>query len=270
MAVAIKNIAKKDKSDIVLIAALPPSKPIGEIYDSVSKKSYIKIAKKATGSTLNHQDPSYIKYSFYKIPYKVYTASFAGILKYYGGNKRLPNYSLFTDAEYIKVSNSKKYTFYLTTDNIAGKKSEFKMIKKLAKALRSKGYQAIIVGIGPDIHNNAYKYGCTGKKSVLLACFGGVDVGCIEEWAGDLSHGSFGKNYKGAHVLGLWYSKPYGSSANIHKPVKRAWDANYGFALKNPAKYMSKHKISYIETGTVSSACKKLKAGKMGGPKLIK
>ena len=71
-------------------------------------------------------------------------------------------------------------------------------------------------------------------------------------------------------MLGLWYSRPYGASASLKKPVGRAWDANYGFALKNPAKYMSDHKISYIETGTVSSACTLLKSGKMGGPKLIK
>lgn len=272
MAVAINRIPSKNKDDIILIAALAPSKSSGEIYDTVYKENYLKIAKKAVGSTLNHKDPSYIKYSFYKVPYKVYTASFAGILKFYGENKKLPNYSLFTNAEYVKVSNSSKYTFYLTTDNIAGKRADLKMLKSLKKALNSKGYQALIVGIGPDIHNKAYRYGCTGKNSVLLCCFGGVDVGCIEEWAGDLSvgDGNFVRNYKGAHVLGLWYSKPYGASASLKKPVGRAWDANYGFALKNPAKYMSDHKISYIETGTVTSACTLLKAGKMGGPKLIR
>ena len=248
-----------------------PSKSKGEIYDTVYKKDYLKIVKKAAGSPIKHKTPSYIKYSFYKIPYKVYTAEFSGILDFYGKNKKLPKYSLFTNSEFKKVSKSSKYTFYLTTDNIAGKKSDLKMLKRLAKTLKSKGYEAVIVGIGPNIHYVAYRYGCTGKKSVLLACFGGVDVGCIEEWTGDLgSSNTFQKNYDGAHILGLWYTKPYGSSSNIHKPIGRAWDANYGFALKNPAKYMAKHNISYIQTGTVTSACNRLKAGKMGGPKLIK
>lgn len=271
MSVAIKHIAKNNKNDIVLVVVHTP-KSSGEIYDTVYKKDYLKIVNKAAGSSINHKSRSYVKYWIYKVPYKVYTASFSRILTFYKENKKLPNYSLFTNSEYKKVSNSSKYTFYLTTDNIAGKKSDLKMLKKLAKALKSKGYNAVIIGIGPDIHNIAYRYGCTGKNSVLLCCFGGVDVGCIEEWGGDLSVSSrvFKENYDGAHVLGLWYTRPYGASANIHKPVGRAWDANYGFGLKNPAKYMSEHKISYIETGTVNSACTLLKAGKMGGPKLIK
>lgn len=273
MAVAIKHISQKNKNDIILINASAPSKSVGEIYDTVYKKDFLKIAKNVAGpSTFNRKNPSYVKYSFYKVPYKVYVASFSRILDYYKETKKLPNYALFTKAEYAKVSNSSKYTFYLTTDNIAGKKTDLRMLKSLAKTLRSKGYQAVIVGIGPDIHNKAYKYGCTGKKSVLLCCFGGVDVGCIEEWTGDLAVGDgvFVNNYNGAHVLGLWYSKPYGASASLNKRVGRAWDANYGHPLANPAKYMSQHNISYIQVGTVTAACNKLKAGKMGGPKLIK
>ena len=273
MAVAIRHVKSKNKNDIVLIAVSAPSKSSGEIYDTVYKKDYFKIVDKAVGSSINHKTHKYIRHSFYKIPYKIYTAEFSRILNYYKENKRLPNYSLFTSSEFVKVSNSSKYTFYLTTDNIAGKKSDLKMLKRLAKTLKSKGYNAVIVGIGPDIHNIAYRYGCTGKNSVLLCCFGGVDIGCIEEWTGEigsLNGHSFVENYNGAHVLGLWYSKPYGASVSLHKKVGIAWDANYGRPLANPAKYMSKHNISYIETGTVTSACNRLKAGKMGGPKLIK
>ena len=271
MAVAIKHIDKKNRNDIVLIAVSTPKNSTGEIYDTVYKKNYLKIANKAMGSSIRHSTPAYIKHSFYKVPYKVYTAEFSRALSFYKSNKRLPKYVLFTNSEFVKVSNSSKYTFYLTTDNIAGKKKDLKMLKKLRAALKSKGYNAVIIGIGPDIHNIAYRYGCTGKDSVLLACFGGVDVGCIEEWTGELqnSNRNFVKNYDGAHILGLWYTKPYGASSNIHKRIGRAWDANYGHPLKNPAKYMEKHNISYIQTGKVTTACNLLKAGKMGGPKLI-
>lgn len=272
MAVAIKHIDKRNYNDIVLVAASTPKNSSGEIYDTVYKKNYLKIANKAVGSSIRHSTPAYIKHSFYKVPYKVYTAEFSRALSFYKSNKRLPKYVLFTNSEFVKVSNSSKYTFYLTTDNIAGKKKDLKMLKKLRAALKSKGYNAVIIGIGPDIHNIAYRYGCTGKDSVLLACFGGVDVGCIEEWTGELknSNRNFVENYDGAHVLGLWYTKPYGASSNVHKRIGRAWDANYGHPLKNPAKYMEKHKISYIQTGKVTTACNLLKAGKMGGPKLIK
>lgn len=272
MAMAINHIPSNNKNDIVLIGALAPKKQSGEIYDTVYKDDFLKIAKKLTGSYINHRNPGYVKHSFYDVPYKVYTAAFSGILNFYRDNKKLPNYSLFTMADFVKIKNTGKYTFYLTSDNIAGKKSDLNMLKRLANALKSKGYQAIIVGIGPDIHNKAYRYGCTGENSVLLCCFGGVDVGCIEEWAGDLSVGDgvFVNNYNGAHVLGLWYSKPYGASTSLNSKVGIAWDADYGHPLSNPAEYMSQNKISYIETGTISSACALLKEGKMGGPKLIR
>lgn len=271
MAVAVRNINKKNHNDILLLAASTPANASGEIYDTVYRKNYLKIAKKAVGSSIRHKTPSYIKHSIYKIPYNVYTAEFSRALSFYKEHKRLPKYVLFTSSEFVKVKDNGKYTFYLTSDNIRGKKSELKMLKSLQKALKSKGYNAVIVGIGPDIHNIAYRYGCKGKNSVLLAVFGGVDVGCIEEWTGELknSNRNFVDNYNGAHVLGLWFKKPYGASSSIHHRIGRAWDANYGHPLNNPAKYMSKHNISYIQTGTVSSACTLLKEGKMGGPKLI-
>lgn len=272
MAVAVKNINSKNYNNITLIAVPKTYTSFGEIYDTVYKKNFVSIAKKVAGSSYNFKNKAYVTYSFYKVPYKVYTGAFSRILDFYRSNKRLPNYALFTNSEFVKVQNSSRYTFYLTTDNIAGKRADLKMLKSLAKTLKAKGYNAVIVGIGPDIHNLAYKFGCTGNNSVLLACFGGVDVGCIEEWAGDLGSNSraFLKNYDGVHVLGLWYTKPYGASASLHSKIKRAWDADYGFTLSNPAQYMTKHKISYIQTGTVASACALLKAGKMGGPKLIK
>ena len=73
----------------------------------------------------------------------------------------------------------------------------------------------------------------------------------------------------GAHVLGIWFSEPYGASVSLNTKVGVAWDANYGFPLNTPANIMEKHNISYIQTGTVAKACELLKEGKMGGPKLI-
>ncbi|ADC46344.1 adhesin-like protein [Methanobrevibacter ruminantium M1] len=269
---AVKNINNKNYGDIVLISVPKSYKSSGEIYDTVYKKDFVKIANSVVGSSYNYKNKEYVSYSIYKVPFKVYSISFAKVLNFYGNNKKLPNYSLFTLADFAKVKDNGGYNFYLTTDNIAGKKSDLNMLKSLAKTLKSMGYNAVIVGIGPDIHNVAYRYGCTGNNSVLLACFGGVDVGCIEEWAGDLGDlngHSFVNSYQGAHVLGLWFTKPYGASVSLNKKVGIAWDADYGFPLNTPAKYMKSHNISYIETGTVANACKLLSEGKMGGPQLI-
>ena len=264
----IKNVKNKNHNSIVLVPVKAPSKSVGtEIYDTVYKKNYLSLVNNGLSSMIkNHVAPTYLTYSSYKIKYNLYTMAFSRVVGFYKDNNRLPNYRLFTSSEFVKVpNNSNKYTFYLTSDNIAGKKSDTKMLKKLAATLKSMGYNAVIVGVGPDIHNIAYQYGCVGSKSVLLCCFGGVDVGCIEEWADELwgPNNAFNRNYGNVHVLGLWYTKPYGASSSLYTKVGRAWDADYGWALNTPANYMNKHGISYMQTSTVNKACNLLKTSKI-------
>ena len=114
MGVAINHANKKNYNDITLVAVSSPSKSTGEIYDTVYKENYLKIVNKAIGSSVNHKTPQYIRYSIYKVPYKVYTAEFSRALSFYKNNKRLPKYLLFTNSEFVKIKDNGKYTFYLT------------------------------------------------------------------------------------------------------------------------------------------------------------
>ena len=265
---AVKNICNDRTDDVVLISVPKDYSISGEIYDTVLKANFSGIADAVVGDAYNFKNKEFVEYSVYHVPFDVYTVSFARIVNFYNNNGVLPNYCLFTSIDFITIPESDKYTFYLTADNIRNKSSDLAMLKSLRDTLTSIGYNAYIVGIGPDINNVAYKYGCKGDNSVLFCTFGGVDVGCIEIWAGEIID-PFVDNYAGAHVLGLWFAEPYGKAADIHGYVPQAWDADYGWALDDPSQYMDEHNISYIEVGTVEEACEALRNGDMGGPQLL-
>ncbi|MCQ2738381.1 MAG: hypothetical protein MJ224_07220 [archaeon] len=202
-----------------------------------------------------------------KADYQVYSAAFAGILTYYSNNKVLPSSYVFTNklfesydiSDDLYKNKNEGLTFYLTSDNIKDVSSDNSALKSIKTALESLGYRVVIVGVGPDYHNHAFEKGCTDSKSVLICCFGGVDVGCIEEWTGDLGN-YFVKNYKDANILAVFYNNPYGVCSNINNQIGQAWDANYGWALDNPGEYMAKNGISYIQTGTVNQVVSILKS----------
>ena len=265
---AVKNICNDRTDDVVLISVPKDYSISGEIYDTVLKANFSGIADAVVGDAYNFKNKEFVEYSVYHVPFDVYTVSFARIVNFYNNNGVLPNYCLFTSIDFITIPESDKYTFYLTSDNIRNKSSDLAMLKSLRDTLTSIGYNAYIVGIGPDINNVAYRYGCKGDNSVLFCTFGGVDVGCIEIWAGEIID-PFVDNYAGAHVLGLWFAEPYGKAADIHGYVPQAWDADYGWPLDDPSAYMDEHNISYIEVGTVEEACEALRNGDMGGPQLL-
>ncbi|MDO5850562.1 MAG: pseudomurein-binding repeat-containing protein [Methanobacteriaceae archaeon] len=230
---------------------------------TITKANYVDLANRVRNFILTNNTliaPNYGTLSDgKKADYAVYTAAFAGILAYYSNNKVLPSSYTFTNTlfESYDISDNlykKKngaLTFYLTSDNIQTSTSDNNALKSIKAALEALGYKAVIVGVGPDYHYHAFEKGCTDSNSVLLCCFGGVDVGCIEEWTGELGK-SFVNNYKNANILSVFYNQPYGASANVNNYVEHAWDANYGWALNDPAQYMEQHGISYIQTGTVN------------------
>ena len=236
---------------------------------SMSKVNYIDLVSRIyTYINKNGNAPNYGTLADgKKADYQVYSAAFAGILTYYSKNKALPSSYVFTNKlfesydisdDLYKIKNE-GLTFYLTSDNIKDVSSDNSALNSIKTALESLGYKVVIVGVGPDYHNHAFEKGCTDSKSVLICCFGGVDVGCIEEWTGELGN-YFVKNYKDANILAVFYNNPYGVCSNINNQIGQAWDANYGWALDNPAEYMEGYGISYIQTGTVNQVVSILKS----------
>ncbi len=265
MAAAIKNINNGNKKDITLgIVSKYKSYKTKWIYCKLSKKSYLSLTNKVYNYiSVNHCVPSYVLCQD-RIEFKLYTIGFAKILTSYNSNKKLPSTCDFRSKDYIVYAPLKDCTFYLTSDIVRSKSQDMKMLKQIEKVFKSKGYKTKIIGVGPNMHNIAYKYGCRGGSAVLVCCFGGVDVGCIEEWSGQLGT-YFIDNFHGARVLSIFYSKPYGACASVHSKVGRAWDANYGWALDNPAKYMESYGIGYIQAGTVDTICESLTSNEIPG-----
>ncbi len=248
----------------------------------LTKAQYLDVAKRVGNYIVNNgKVPNYATLiNGKKGDYKLYTYEFACILSSYKTTKSLPSSCTFDCSIFQTYSISSKLlslvgkdlTFYLTTDNIVGKSTDSAALNTLKNTLTSLGYKVKVLGVGPNYHNVAYQYGCTGSNSVLLCCFGGVDVCPIEEWVGKTPGLGdwFPTNYKGANILSVFYLDPYGCAANLNTYVGVAWDKKsgyYGEPLNNPAKYMSDNGISYIQTGTVNAVASILKSVfKKSGP----
>ena len=231
---------------------------------SITKTNYVDLAERVLKWINNEgRAPNYASLSDgKKADYKLYTYAFASILTYYKINNVLPSTYVFSSSVFESYFITKELlnkigenlTFYLTSDNIINTATDNNALNTIKNTLTALGYNVKIVGVGPNMHNKAWESGCIGSNSVLLCCFGGVDVGCIEEWTGDLGN-YFLDNYKGAFILPIFYLDPYGCASNLHDYIGIAWDADYGFPLNNSASYMENHGISYIQTGTVNAVC---------------
>lgn len=226
-----------------------------------TKAQYLSLVKTVIKNVKNNKKiPGSVTISKKTLDYKSYSYGLAKILLEYNSKKTLPKSHIFSASilapdTFFTQYYGKDVTFYLTSDRISSSiANDKKMLKKLASTLNKLGYKTKIVGVGPNMHNVAYKYGCKGKKAVLLACFSGVDVGCLEEWTGDAGKW-FKRAYKGAHMLAIFYSAPYALSSNLNKKVGQSWDADYGFALSNPANYLSFHGINYIQARSPDTVC---------------
>ncbi len=275
MTSAINNIYNgKTSATYTVNSVESPSKNLNGDWvtsSSISKANYVDLAKRVLNYiNSNGRAPNYATLSDgKKANYDLYTAAFASIITYYKNNKALPSSYVFSNSIFESYSissillnkSSEKLTFYLTTDDIIDSSTDNAALNTIKNTLTALGYNVKIIGVGPNMHNIAYKSGCTGSNSVLLCCFGGVDVCPIEEWVGKTPGlGSWFPNaYAGANILSVFYLDPYGCAANLNDYVGKAWDAKsgsyYGEPLDNPAKYMKDNGISYIQTGTVAQVC---------------
>lgn len=268
MSCALKDISNSKTSGIyVLKSYKDPSGGISDwVVTSASKVDYLSMYDRINNYMVNNgQAPNYATLSgSYKVSYSLYTYALSKILVYYKNNNVLPTSCTFDDkvfeSYYSCINSSEVTTVYLTSDNIRGSNVDSNMLYSIKSSLEKLGYKVVVIGVGPNKHNEALDKGCTGPNSVLLCCFGGVDVGCIEEWSG-VNAPEYGitpwayKKLNGAKVLSVFYSEPYGYCANINNRVDPAWDAYYGYSLDNPAQFMETYGISYIQTGTVDRVC---------------
>ena len=178
------------------------------------------------------------------------------------------------------------YTFYLCSDRNAGSKStDADRLKQIGTALRSMGHKTVYIGVGPNVQWSAPDKGCTGTNDVLLVVCSGLDVGVLEEWGGTIGN-YWRSKFKKAHPFMIklmsgterrtvggnktinWGSMNGGTNTGFYQRIGRAWDANYGYALSNPANYCKQHSISFLQgggSGGINDIINRLKKGEIGG-----
>lgn len=273
MCAALMDIKNGKTSAVYSMKSIKsPESKIGDwVVTTASKDSYLDLYNRVYNYLNNNgQAPNYASLDSKKVDYSLYTYALSKILVYYKNNNVLAATCSFDDKVFESYSssiNKDKIThIYLTSDNINGSSSDNAMLKTLNNTLTKLGYTVTIVGVGPNMHNKAVtEKGCNNSNSLLICCFGGVDVGCIEEWSG-VNKPEYGitpwfyKELNGAKVLSVFYSNPYGRCSNINSKIGRAWDADYGYALDDPAQFMEDYGISYIQTGDVGRVTDILKS----------
>ena len=267
LAQSISNINNKKLNDLIkvinLSSTVNPSFP--NVVLSTTKSQYLSIVNSIIKKVNSYNIiPSTVSISSKTLDYKSYSYGLANILLNYKSKGTLPSSykfsaSILAPDNFFTQYYGKDVTFYLTSDRITDNiNNDKKMLNQLASTLKSLGFKTKVIGVGPNMHNIAYKYGCKGKNAVLLACFSGVDVGCIEEWTGEA--GSWFKNaYKGAHMIAVFYTSPYAVASDLNKKVGQAWDANYGWPLASPANDLIFHNINYIQAHSPNIVCDILK-----------
>lgn len=184
-----------------------------------------------------------------------------------------------------KTTNKTTYTFYLCSDLNTTKSNDANRLKQIGNTLKKMGHKTVYVGVGPNSQWNAPAKGCTGSNDVLLMVCSGIDVGVLEEWGGTLSN-YWKSKFKKAHPFMIklmsgkekrtvggkktidWGSMSGGTNTGFYQSIGRSWDANYGYALSNPANYCKQHGISFLQgggSGGINDILSRLKKGEIGG-----
>lgn len=137
-------------------------------------------------------------------------------------------------------------TIVIDSDNIFNPTKDKQYMEDLATALRAKGYNVIVSGIGPNTHcvDVMGQY----SDSVILCLLGGVDSGCFVDMSAKY-YQNYLKTYNNRVVLGFLVPPNYVDLATCEW-LKRAHDDNYSPAnftgLEYPGTYLNQHGMDYI------------------------
>lgn len=162
-----------------------------------------------------------------------------------------------------------KKTFYIVSDNIQNKSKDKARIQAIAKAFTSIGHKAVVGAVGSNMHTKPKSYGCTKKNDVWVCVFGGACAGTIADLTGYTGFGDWFKNdqLKKASLMFIFVSRPEGRASDIAsiKKLGIAHDDNFSrkvknfTGIKNPANYLKKHGVTWIESGTTTGIVNKIK-----------
>ena len=157
----------------------------------------------------------------------------------------------------IHPTNSKDRVIYISTDNIYSKTKDLAFVNKIIEKLKSYGYTAKSIGVGPNTHNTKIWSGTLPINAVQLSIFGGADAGVIY----DVCTRSFMRTK--ANRLVYFAYNPY-TAKNITglSWLERAHDDNYSASsfkgIANPDNTLLSHGYDYIYSYDVDTIVKGL------------
>jgi len=157
----------------------------------------------------------------------------------------------------LHPSNPKSRIIYITSDNIFSTSKDVAFINQIIKALENKGYEAHMVGVGPNTHNTKIWGKVYPINAVQVSIFGGADAGVIY----DVCTRSFMRAKANRMLFFVYHS---GSSIDITNRtwLKRAHDDNYSpssfTGIAYPDVYLKSHGYDYVYSSDVNTIANRI------------
>lgn len=204
----------------------------------------------------NRQAPNYSNTSLGNLGYYNILYSFSKVLDL-ATTTYLPTTCKVYSWSTIHPSDSTTRTIYITSDNIYNTSVDEAFMESIASILKSKGYNTVILGIGPNTHNTYMLNNSLPANAVQLSIFGGADAGVIY----DICTRSYMRAKENRLLFIAYYSKTSKDITNLTW-LERAHDDNYSPAnftgIAYPDKYLKNHGYDYVYTSSAQKIAEAL------------
>jgi len=222
---------------------------------TLSKKEYLMLTSEILEYMNNHTiAPEFVKTTLGNLGYYNIIYIYSKILDL-STTTYLPNTVTVYNWQTIHPENSTDRVIYISTDNIYSKTKDLNFINQIVAKLKSYGYTAYTIGVGPNTHNTKIWSKSLPDNAVQVSVFGGADAGVIY----DVCTRSFMRTK--ANRLVYFVYNPY-TAKNITNLswLERAHDDNYSPSsfkgIANPDQTLLSHGYDYIYSYDVDTIVK--------------
>ena len=252
MSVAIKNLNSGKTPNVSLKHFNAPSVQTDTLKEGTLKSSeFVSLAK----NIISYMDsksiaPSSMSTSLGNIGYYNMIYIFTKILDVSTSSYLVSTCTVY-NWKVLHPANPKSRIIYITSDNIFSTSKDVAFINQVISALNKRGYEAHMVGVGPNTHNTKIWGKVYPINAVQVSIFGGADAGVIY----DVCTRSFMRTKANRMVFFVYHS---GSSIDITNRtwLKRAHDDNYSpssfTGIAYPDVYLKSHGYDYVYTSDVN------------------
>ena len=222
---------------------------------TLSEKEIISLASDIL-NYMNNQTmaPEYIKTSLGNLGYYNIIYTYAKIMDL-STTTYIPTTITVYNWQSIHPENSTDRVIYISTDNIYSKTKDLNFINQIVSKLKSIGYTAYTIGVGPNTHNTKIWSKALPDNAVQVSVFGGADAGVIY----DVCTRSFMRT-KANRLVYFVYNPSTAKNITNLSWLERAHDDNYSPSsfkgIANPDETLLSHGYDYIYSYDVDTIVK--------------